>query len=136
MGALWASVTAWSLGTELKRIVSSVGSRHISRSQQERLAALEPVRIDEAAVKKDAAEKDATSKAPTIWGRTPTPTQKARWKAAPTQGAVPAGRRPGTRHRSRYRSQIRLRREPPTKKLSAPERAKLSGLRNPQPLAK
>ena len=47
MGALWASVTAWSPGPELKRIVSSVGDHHISRSQQRRLAALEPVRIDE-----------------------------------------------------------------------------------------
>ena len=34
MGVLWASVTAWSPGPELKRIVSSVGDHHISRSQQ------------------------------------------------------------------------------------------------------
>ena len=51
MGALWALVTAWSPGPELKRIVSSVGDHHISKSRQRRLAALEPVRIDEATVK-------------------------------------------------------------------------------------
>ncbi len=41
MGALWAGVTAWSPGPELKRVVSSVGDHHISRSQQRRLAALD-----------------------------------------------------------------------------------------------
>ena len=100
MGALWASVTAWSPGPELKRIVSSVGDHHISRSQQRRLAALEPVRIDEASVKavggkdaaekdtpekdtpeKDTPEKDTASQASNPRGRTPTPTQLARWKA-------------------------------------------------------
>ena len=37
------------------------------------------MRIDEARV--TVAEKDVVSKAPATWGRTPTPTQKARWKA-------------------------------------------------------
>ena len=50
MGALWAGVSPWSPGPELKRIVSSVGDHHISKSQQRRLGALEPVRIDEAVV--------------------------------------------------------------------------------------
>ena len=80
MGALWAAVSPWSPGPELQRIVSSVGDHHISKSPQRRLAALEPVRIDEARVK-TVAEKDVVSKAPATWGRTPTPTQKARWKA-------------------------------------------------------
>ena len=83
--ALWAGVTAWSPGPELKRVVSSVGDHHISRSQQRRLAALEPVRPAEPALKpvagKDAAAKDAASKASNPWTRTPTPTQLARWKA-------------------------------------------------------
>ena len=39
IGALWAGVTAWSPGPELKRVVSSVGDHHISRSQQRQLAA-------------------------------------------------------------------------------------------------
>ena len=80
MGALWAAVSPWSPGPELRRIVSSVGDHHISKSPQRRLAALEPVRIDEARVK-TVVEKDVVSKAPATWGRTPTPTQKARWKA-------------------------------------------------------
>ena len=77
MRALWASVTAWSPGPELKRVVSSVGDHHISRSQQRRLAAIEPVRIDEAPVK-IAAGKHVVSKAVITWGRTPTPTRLAR----------------------------------------------------------
>ena len=85
MGALWAGVTAWSPGPELKRVVSSVGDHHISRSQQRRLAALEPVRPAAPALKpvagKDAAAKDAASKTSNPWTRTPTPTQLARWKA-------------------------------------------------------
>ena len=72
MGALWASVHSWSPGPELKRIVSSVGDHHhISKSTQRRLAALEPVRIDEARVK-TVAEKDVVSKALITCGRTPT----------------------------------------------------------------
>ena len=66
MGALWASPTAWSPGPELRRVVSSVGDHHISRSQQRHLAALEPVRLDQAALKpvasKDAAAKDTAGK--------------------------------------------------------------------------
>ena len=48
MGALWAVVSPWSPGPELRRIVSSMGDHHISKSPQRRLAALEPVRIDDA----------------------------------------------------------------------------------------
>ena len=51
MGALSAGVTAWSPGPELKRVVSSVGDHHISRSQQRHLAALEPVRPAEPVLK-------------------------------------------------------------------------------------
>ena len=90
MGALWAGVTAWSPGPELKRVVSSVGDHHISRSQQRHLAALEPVRPAEPVLKpvagKDAAAKDTTSKASNPWTRTPTPTQLARWKAIQRAG--------------------------------------------------
>ena len=53
----------------------------------------------------------ADHKAPITLGRTPTPTQKARWKAiqqARLKGAVPAGHRQGTRHRTRHRAQVRL----------------------------
>ena len=80
MGALWAEFSPWSLGPELKRIVSSVGDHHISKCQQQRLAALEPVRIDEATIKA-AVERDPASTTLNSWERMPTPTQKARWKA-------------------------------------------------------
>ena len=68
---LWAGATAWSPGPELKRIVSSVGDHHISRSQQRRLAALEPVPPAAPAIKpvagKEAAAKDAASKTSNPW---------------------------------------------------------------------
>ena len=80
MGALWASVNPWSPGPELRRIVSSMGDHHISKSQQQRLAALEPVRIDEATIKATV-ERDPASTNLNRWERTPTPTENARWKA-------------------------------------------------------
>ena len=108
-----------------------MGDHYISKSQQQRLATLDPVRIDEATVK-TAAEKDAVSKAPTTCGRTPTATQVARWKAlqqARLKGAVPAGHRQGTRDRTRHGAQVRLRRATAHQKLSVQERAKLKVLR-------
>lgn len=85
MGALWAGVSAWSPGTELKRVVSSVGDHHIGRSQQRHLAALKSVRPAELTVKtvagKNTAAKDTASTASDPWKRTPTPTQLVRWKA-------------------------------------------------------
>ena len=136
MGALWAGATAWSPGPELKRVVSSVGDHHISRSQQRRLAALEPVRPAAPALKpvagKDAAAKDAASKTSNPWTRTPTPTQLARWKA------IQKGRLKGLSLRAISRelgiSRVTVRKyayaeKPPTKKLSAKERAKLLALR-------
>ena len=136
MGALWAAATAWSPGLELRRVVGSVGDHHISRSQQRRLAALEPVRPAEPVLKpvagKDAATKDAASKTSNPWTRTPTPTQLARWKA------IQKGRLKGLSLRAISRelgiSRVTVRKyayaeKPPTKKLSAKERAKLLALR-------
>ena len=136
MGALWAGATAWSPGPELRRVVSSVGDHHISRSQQRRLAALEPVRPAEPAVKtvagKNAAARETASKASNPWTRTPTPTQLARWKA------IRKGRLKGLSLRAISRelgiSRVTVRKyayaeKPPTKQLSAEERAKLMALR-------
>ena len=124
----------------LSCVVSSVGDHHISRSQQRRLAALEPVRPAEPALKpvagKDAAAKDAASKASNPWTRTPTPTQLARWKA------IQQGRLKGLSLRAISRelgiSRVTVRKyayaeKPPTKKLSAKERAKLLRYANPPP---
>ena len=132
MGALWAGVSPWSPGPELRRVVSSVGDHHISRSQQRRLAVLEPVRPAEAIPKNGLSEKDTASKATNPWERTPTPTQLARWKA------IQKGRLKGLSLRAISRelgiSRVTVRKyayaeQPPTKKLSAEERAKLMALR-------
>ena len=131
MGALWAAVSPWSPGPELRRIVSSVGDHHISKSPQRRLAALEPVRIDEARVK-TVAEKDVVSKAPATWGRTPTPTQKARWKAIQQARLKGLSLRAIAKELGIARDTVRkyaYAEQPPTKQLSAQERAKLKALR-------
>ena len=75
---------------------------------------------------------DVVSKAPTTCGRTPTLTQKARWKA------IQQARLKGLSLRAIPRelgiSRVTVRKyayaeQPPTKKLSAQERAKLMALR-------
>ena len=131
MGALWASVNPWSPGPELKRIVSSMGDHHISKSPQRRLAALEPVHLDEARVK-TVAEKDVVSKTPATWGRTPTPTQKARWKAIQQARLKGLSLRAIAKELGIARDTVRkyaYAEQPPTKKLSAQERDKLKALR-------
>ena len=136
MGALWAGVTAWSPGPELKRIVSSAGDHHISKSQQQRLAALEPVHIDEAradqARAKATAKKDASAGTLNTWPRTPTPTQKARWKAIRQARLKGRSLRAIAREMGIARDTVRkyaAMENPPTKQLSAKERAKLTALR-------
>ena len=131
MGALWASVNPWSPGPELKRIVSSMGDHHISKSPQRRLAALEPVHLDEARVE-TVAGKDVVSKAPATWGRTPTPTQKARWKAIQQARLKGLSLRAIAKELGIARDTVRkyaYAEQPPTKQLSAQERAKLKALR-------
>ena len=82
--------------------------------------------------KKNDAAKDAASKTSNPWTRTPTPTQLARWKA------IQKGRLKGLSLRAISRelgiSRVTVRKyayaeKPPTKKLSAKERAKLMALR-------
>ena len=138
MGALWAGVTAWSPGPELRRVVSSVGDHHISRSQQQHLAALEPVRPAEAEAAargnadKIAREKDAASKVSDPWERTPTPTQLARWKAIRQARLKGLSLQAISRELGIARNTVRKyvhAEKPPTKKLSAKERDRLMALR-------
>ena len=126
-------------GPELKRIVSSVGDHHISKSQQQRLAALEPVHVDEATIKATV-ERDPASQTPNPWERTPTPTQKARWKAIQQARwkAIQQARLKGLSQRAIARElgiardtfrKYAYAEKPPTGRLSAQEHAKLKALR-------
>ncbi len=92
---------------------------------------MEPVQIDEAMVNATAV-KDAVGRTTATWERTPTPTQKARWKAI--QQAKLKGLSLRAIARELGISRVTVRKyayadQPPTKKLSAQERAKLMALR-------
>ena len=89
------------------------------------------MRIDEAAVK-TAAGKDAVSKASNPWERTPTPTQMARCKAIQQARLKGLSLSAIARELGIARNTVRkyaYTEQPPTKKLSAQERAKLQALR-------
>ena len=131
MGALWAAVNPWSPGPELKRIVSSVGDHHISKSQRQHLTVLEPIHISDAQVKATG-EKDAAGRALNTWHRTPTSTQKARWKAIQQARLKGLSLRAIARELGISRDTVRKyahAESPPTKKHSAQERARLTALR-------
>ena len=136
IGALWAGVTAWSPGPELRRVVSSVGDHHISRSQQRHRATVEPVRPAKAVAKPvagtEAVARDADNKATNPWARTPTPTQLARWKAIRKAKLKGLSLRAISRELGISRATVRkyaYADKPPTKKLRAKERDKLQALR-------
>ena len=115
-----------------------MGDHHISRAQQRHLTALEPVRIDEAATKKDTAAKDTASRTLNPWARTPTPTQLARWKAIQQAKLKGLSLSAIARELGIARNSVRKyahTEQPPTKKLSAQERAKLKALRKSAPVA-
>jgi len=104
MGALWAGVTAWSPG---------------------------PVRVDDAQVK-TVAGKEVVGKSAITWARAPTPAQLARWKAIQQAKLKGLSLRAIARELGIARDTVRkyaYAEKPPTKKLSAKERAKLQALR-------
>ena len=114
MGALWASVSPWSPGPELKRILSSVGDHHISKSQQQRLAALEPVRIDEnradQARAKSHCRKGRQCRDPEHLAADTDANPEGAMEGDPagqTERAIPAGHRSGDGHHSRHCTQVR-----------------------------
>lgn len=142
MGARWAGVTAWSPGPELRRVVSSGGDHYINRSQQRRLAAPEPLRPAETAVKPIAGQhtavKATASKATNPWECTPTATPPARWKVIQKGRLKRLSLRAISRELGISHMTVRkyaYAEKPPTKKLSAKERAKLMALRKPTAIA-
>ena len=98
---------------------------------------MEPVHLDEARVK-TVAEKDVVGKTPATWGRTPTPTQKARWKAIQQARLKGLSLRAIAKELGIARDTVRkyaYAEQPPPKKLSAQERDKLKALRKSATIA-
>ena len=104
MGALWAAVSPWSPGPELRRIVSNMGDHHISKSPQRRLAALEPVRIDEARVKTVAGRRQQGAGHMGAYADAHPEGPVEGDPAGQAERSVPAGHCQGTRDRTRHRA--------------------------------
>ena len=88
---------------------------------------------------KDAAEQVAANNASDPWVRKPTPTQLARWKAIRKARLKGLSLRAISQELGIARNTVRKyihAEKPPTKKLSAKERAKLQALRNSPTVAK
>ena len=114
-------------GAELQDAADGVTHGHMNEAQRERLAALEPV-AEEAA--EGAASKGRGGKGTAVrhqWHRTPTPTQQARWEAVQLAKEQGLSLRAIARNLGMAKNTAKkyaLAESPPTKELSAKERAK------------
>ena len=125
--ALWGADTGCSpapeLQPELQDVVDGMAGNHLDETQRERLATLESS-AEEAA-------KRAGSKAKPVRHRTPTPTQQARWEAVQQARVQGFSLRAIARNLGMAKNTAKKYAEadaPPTKKLSAKERAKAEAL--------
>ena len=125
--ALWGADTGCSpapeLQPELQDVVDGMAGNHLYETQRERLATLESS-AEEAA-------KRAGSKAKPVRHRTPTPTQQARWEAVQQARVQGFSLRAIARNLGMAKNTAKKYAEadaPPTKKLSAKERAKAEAL--------
>ena len=124
--ALWGADTGCSPDPELQEVADSAAGSHLDEAQRERLAALESS-AEEAAKRAGGKEKPVRHQL----HRRPTPTQLARWEA------VQQARQQGFSLRAIARNlgmakntakKYAVADAPPTKKLSAKERAKAEAL--------
>ena len=127
--ALWGAASGCSPGAEPQEVAGGVVSSHMNEAQRERLAALESSDRDEVNSEGKAAKHGGGKEKPVRHQlrRTPTPTQQARWEA------IQLARRQGLSLRAIARNlgmakntakKYALAESPPTKELSAKERAK------------
>ena len=131
--ALWGAATGCSPDPELQEVADGVVSSYLNEAQRERLAALESSDQDEVNVEGKAAECRGGKAKPVRHQlhRTPTPTQEARWEAVQQAREQGLSLRAIARKLGMARDTVGkyLKADsPPTKKLSAKERAKAQAL--------
>ena len=131
--ALWGAASACSVDQELQEVADGVANSHLNEAQRERLAALESSDDDEANVKGVAA-KDRGGKAKQLrhqLHRNPTQTQQARWEAVQQAREQGLSLRAIARKLGMARDTVgkyAKAESPPTKELSAKERAEAEAL--------
>ena len=124
--ALWGADTGCSPDPELQEVADSAAATHLDEAQRERLAALESS-AEEAAKRAGGKEKPVRHQL----HRRPTPTQLARWEAVQQARQQGFSLRAIARNLGMAKNTAKKYAEadtPPTKKLSAKERAKAEAL--------
>ena len=131
--ALWGAGSGCSPDTELQEVADGVVSSYLNEAQRERLAALESSDQDEVNVEGKAAKCRGGKAKPVRHQlhRTPTPTQQARWEAVQLAKEQGLSLRAIARNLGMAKNTAKkyaVAGSPPTKKLSAKERAKVEDL--------
>ena len=127
--ALWGAASTWSPGTELQHMVSSPANGHLKEAQRELLAALGPANEEGTGVEGVAAKGRGDKGKPVRHQlhRTPTQAQQARWEAVQQAKEQGLSLRAIAQKLGMARDTVgkyAKAESPPTKKLSAKERAK------------
>ena len=127
--ALWGAPSACSPGTESPETINGGVNGHLNEAQRKLLAALEPVNDQDAGVEEKAVKIRGGKEKPLRHQlhRTPTPAQQARWEVVQQARQQGISLRAIARKLGMSRVAVRkyaLAETPPTKKLSAKERAK------------
>ena len=131
--ALWGAGSIGSPDPELQEVADGTASSHLNEAQREHLATLESSDQDEVNVKGKGAKRRGGKGKPLRHQlhRTPTQTQEARWEAVQLAREQGLSLRAIAQKRGMYRDTVGkyLKADtPPTKKLSAKERAKAEAL--------
>ena len=130
---LWGAATGCSPDPELQEAPDGVVSSHLNEAQRERLAALKSSDQDEVTIEGKAAKCRGGMGKPLrhLLHRAPTATQQARWEAVQLAREQGLSLRAIARNLGMAKNTVKkyaVAESPPTKKLSAEERAKAQAL--------
>ena len=128
--ALWGAASTWSPGAQPQEATDGVANRHLNEVQRNLRAALKSANNEEETEAKEATSKGRGGKGKLLRHqlyRTPTPPQQARWEAVQLAREQGLSLRAIARNLGMAKNTAKkyaVAESPPTKKLSAKERAK------------